>query len=137
MDKLSGDTITVDSTGGWGEEPQPPVGPPPVPKQGTPEVPTFSSGGTAQGSVEATVGEPIPNPTTGLTTIPLMLLSGSGPALVSIYGADGNLMGAQQQNLRIGLNNLRVDGSDWPSGSYRVRIQIGEAVMSTTFILRR
>ncbi|MCE7934274.1 MAG: T9SS C-terminal target domain-containing protein [Chlorobi bacterium CHB2] len=133
MDKLSGDTITVDSTGGWDEEPWPG----PWPKQGTPELPTFSSVGTAQSSVVATVGEPVPNPTTGLTTIPLMLVSGSGPALVSIYGADGNLMGVQQQNLRIGLNDLRVDGSDWPSGSYRVRIQIGETVMSSTFILRR
>ncbi len=136
MDKESGDTITVDSTGGWDEDPWPGIGLPPMEKA-TPELPTFSSVGTGESSVVATVGEPVPNPTTGLTTIPLMLVSGSGPALVSIYGADGNLMGAQQQNLRIGLNDLRVDGSDWPSGSYRVRIQIGETVMNSTFILRR
>ena len=85
----------------------------------------------------ASVGEPVPNPTTGLTTIPLTLAAGSGPALVSIYGADGNLVGTKQQNIRIGLNELQIDGSGWPSGSYRVRVQIGETVMNKVFILRR
>ena len=129
----SGDTITVDSTGGWGEEPWPG----PWPKQATPESPTIGSAGATNSSVVATVGEPVPNPTTGLTTIPLTLAAGSGPALVSIYGADGNLMGTKQQNLRIGLNELQIDGSGWPSGSYRVRVQIGETVMNKVFILRR
>ena len=132
MDKDNNDTITVDSTGGWGEEPWPG----PWPKQAAPEAPTIGSAGTSSGSVVATVGEPVPNPTTGLTTIPLMLSAGSGPALVSIYGSDGNLMTAQQQNLRMGMNELRVDGSGWPSGSYRVRVQIGETVMNKVFILR-
>jgi hypothetical protein len=132
MDKDNNDTITVDSTGGWGEEPWPG----PWPKQAAPETPAIGSTGTSSGSVVATVGEPVPNPTTGLTTIPLMLSAGSGPALVSIYGSDGNLMTAQQQNLRMGMNELRVDGSGWPSGSYRVRVQIGETVMNKVFILR-
>ena len=46
-------------------------------------------------------------------------------------------LSAQEQNLRIGLNELQIDGSGWPSGSYRVRVQIGETVMNKVFILRR
>ncbi|MBL7989534.1 MAG: hypothetical protein JNJ94_15840 [Chlorobi bacterium] len=46
-------------------------------------------------------------------------------------------LSAQQQNIRIGLNELQIDGSGWPSGSHRVRVQIGETVMNKVFILRR
>ena len=131
-----GDTITVDSTGGWDEEPPSNPGIPPK-KLVAPETPTIGSASSIGSSVVASVGEPVPNPTTGLTTIPLTLAAGSGPALVSIYGADGNLVGTKQQNIRIGLNELQIDGSGWPSGSYRVRVQIGETVMNKVFILRR
>ena len=80
---------------------------------------------------EHTLGAAMPNPSTGVVTIPLSvapLTAGDGTANVTVYDASGRLVAEMRRNVRGGtVSEIQLDGSGWTNGIYVVRVEIGNA----------
>lgn len=71
-----------------------------------------------------TLAQNYPNPFNATTVLPLAL---AHPSLVkfTIYSIDGRTMHQSLQNLTAGQHDLRIDGTNWSSGSYLADVIAG------------
>jgi hypothetical protein len=65
-------------------------------------------------------------------------LGGDGQATIWIYTADGRLVTERHQNVHGGtIVPLEIDASNWANGLYVVRVELGDAKLSTSFVLQK
>lgn len=89
----------------------------------------------------ATLGEPVPNPTTGRVTLTLRPgpgTIGTARAAVRVHNESGRLVATMERNVLGGmLSDLTIDGSGWESGRYFVTVEIDGRQVTTQFVLRK
>jgi hypothetical protein len=87
------------------------------------------------------LGEPVPNPTSGKVTIPLVLPAGVDGALrarISAHDMVGRKRFEREQNVNGTTPTvISLDASDWEAGTYIITVDIDGIRLTTQFVLRK
>lgn len=80
----------------------------------------------------------VPNPTTGIVTLTFESERDVTDAFVAVYDVSGALVYSRTEHVHAqGRHDIELDGSDWKSGLYHVRVTVEDSQLMTSFVVRK